>query len=367
MFFLKKVSPAVLSNYLLQHHIKGYYDIIPQKATNIKITNFKKIRGGMNEVYAFSIILFHKGKTMLLKLILKLYEDRMTAEKEYLTLKTLKYAGFLVPHVYILEKNENLLGRPFIIMEKIDGKNIKDYIKNLSTKEIFNFFEQLAETLASLHKLDIKDFNFLEQPKDKYAYAKKQSLFDEMWAKNIVKEKDFIWISRWLETNANRCPCYRYSLLHGDMNVNNFIITDGGKIFLLDWTWAEVGDPLMDLGYIYYHVILDLFNENYGGKIFSHFLKYYIKKSGLNIDRFQLRFYMVAAGLREAIFLKYQAKRILNPLYLKKIFEAKYLPALLFFPWYYRSKFKQMQRFLRNITTDYETDMFRTIGGKILQ
>ncbi|MEM1582433.1 MAG: phosphotransferase [Candidatus Bathyarchaeia archaeon] len=362
----KKVNPSTLANYLSYCHSKGYFDSIPQKATSIKIHNLINLRGGMNNLYAFSVAFCYKRKPMLVRLVLKLYKEKINAKREYLTLKTLKCNGFPVPHVYVLETDEKLFGGPFIIMEKIEGKNIKDYIKYLGTKEILKFFEQFAETLASLHKLDVRNFTFLEQPRDEYAYAMKQTLKEEMWAKDMVKDQDFNWIIRWLESNATKCACYRYSLLHGDMNANNFLINNKGKIVFLDWAWAEIGDPLMDLGYVYYHLILDLFGEKNGGKIFSHFLRHYLRKSGLNGNQFLLQFYMVSAGLREAIFLKYQTKKILNPFYCAKIFGARYLPALPFIFWRYRSKFKKVQRSLKYIAADYEADMFGTVGGKIL-
>ncbi|MEM3714712.1 MAG: phosphotransferase [Nitrososphaeria archaeon] len=364
---LKKINILALTNYLSLSRKKGNCGLIPQMATNIKIRNLKKIHGSMSDIYEFSTIYRHHGKNITLELILKLYKEKRMAEKEFKILKNLKNVGFPVPHVYMLNTEEMPLGAPFVIMEKINGRNIKDYIKHLSKEEIFELFKQMAEILATLHKLGIKGFTFLEQPKDEYAYAKKQTLKEETWAKDaIMKNRNFKWISRWLEYNATKCPCFNYSLIHGDMNANNFLIDDRKKIFFLDWTGAEIGDPLMDLGYVYCHLIMDLFNGDFRDKIFSHFLKHYQKKTGLKIDKCWLRFYVVAAGLREAIFLNYQCNKIWNLAYFIKIFGAKYLPFIPVISWLYRRKLGKVQSFLKNLTADYEEDRFGTMGGKIL-
>lgn len=359
-----RVNLSTFTSYLFHH--KGYPSLIPKKATDIKICNLSRLHGGVNDLYAFSVTFSYKGKEMTLELVLKLYKEKETAKREYYTLKALMRASFPVPQVYVLEMNEKLLGAPFIIMERIKGKSISDYMKHLSKKEILDFFESFAEDLAILHKLDIKAFSFLRRPKDEYDYAKKQSLKGETWAKDMIKGQDFNLVTKWLEANAHQCPCHCYSLLHGDMNPKNFLITNEKKTVFLDWTWAEIGDPLMDLGYVYYHIIQYLFDEKDRMKIFSHLLKHYLRKSCISANRFSLRFYIVSAGLREAIFLKHQSKKLLNPFSLAKIFGAKFFPALPFIYWRYRFRFKKVQHILKSMIVDYETAMFGTFGGKVL-
>jgi ubiquinone/menaquinone biosynthesis C-methylase UbiE len=75
---------------------------------------------------------------------------------------------------------------------------------------------------------------------------------------------------------------------------------------------------------------------------------------------------MVSAGLREAIVLKYQSKRLLNPFLLAKTFGIKFSLFLPLVYWRYYSRFKTAQFFLKSIIADYETAMFRTLGEKIL-
>lgn len=363
----------MLSDYLSCNLSKGTSDLIPLGATNIRIHKLSRISGGRHGTYAFSLAFRHEGKNLMLRLMLKLYTEEKIAKREYLTLRALERVNFPVPHAYVLETNEKMLGVPFIIMEKVEGKTMHDYVKHLSKEETFNFFERFAKTLVTLHELKIEklDLGFLGSPKDEYDYAKKQALREEgEWATNFVKNQDFEWAIKWLENNALKCPCSRYSLLHGDMNPKNFLITKTGRIVFLDWTWAEIGDALKDVGYVYHHIIRYMFGvkniDKNEAEIVAHFLKQYARKSSRNIDHFPLQFYLFSAGLREAIFLKSQSEKLAHPSSTMRFFGAKFLPVFPFIYWHYRSRYKHLRRFLQRIATDYEQGMFGAPGGKIL-
>ena len=365
------VTSNKLNEYLSHNLSKDTSYLIPIEASNIRIHKLTKIHGGIHGTYAFSIAFCYDEKTLILKLILKLYTDEKIAKREYLTLRALERVNFPVPHVYILETNEKLLGAPFIIMEEIEGKNMRDYVKHLSKNETINFFDRFAETLVILHELKLEemDLEFLESPKDEYDYAKKQALEDEDKLLDLVKNQNLEWAIKWLEKNAPKYPCNRYSLLHGDMNPNNFLINKTGRIVFLDWTWTEIGDPLKDVGWAY-HNIRHMFGvrniDKKGAVIASRFLKQYIRRSSRNIDRFALQFYLFSAGLREASFFKAQSKKLAHPFSTIRIFGAKFLPVFPFICWHFRSRSKHLRTFLQRIAFDYEKKMFGTSGGKIL-
>jgi len=100
----------------------------------------------------------------------KLYTDKKTAKREYLTLRALERVNFPVTYAYFLEANEKMLGASFVIMEEVEGENMRDYVKHLSKDETINFFDRFAETLVILHELKLEelDLEFLAAPKDEY-------------------------------------------------------------------------------------------------------------------------------------------------------------------------------------------------------
>jgi aminoglycoside phosphotransferase (APT) family kinase protein/SAM-dependent methyltransferase len=372
-----KINPNILGDYLASRLDKGMFNIIPPGSTHIKVHKMSRIRGGKHDTYAFFVHFLHEGKSRILKLILKLYKEEKIAEREYLTIKALEHVNFPVPHAYALETERNVLGAPFVITEKVEGKTAQDHVKHLSEDERLKLIEHFAETLVSLHdlKIDELDLKFLQYPKDEHDYAKKQTLKEEgEWAIKLLINQNFEWAIEWLEENAHRCPCSRWSLLHGDMNPKNFIVTKSGRIFFLDWTWADIGDALKDVGYAY-HNIRHMFGirniDKRGAKMAAHFLERYIGKSSRNIDHFTLAFYLFSAGLREALYFGSLSKELKHPLRVGRIFGIKFLAVFPFVYWHFEHRYKDLRRFLERMvfdrarTLDYEQKMFGTPGGKI--
>lgn len=352
------LNEKTLNEYVAQK-LSEFLDMIHVKASEITTNELTKIRGGKHGTYAFSVFVDNDEQKRTLQLILKLYTDAKVAEREYLTLKALESADFPAPHVYILEMNEKVFGAPFIIMEKINGQNMRDYVKTLNNEETYNFFELFAELLVTLHELKVEQMNlsFLEFPKDKYEYSKDQALVKEPKLLSYARKRNLEWAINWLEKNSNRCPCNFFSLLHGDMNPNNFLITETGQIIILDWTWSEIGDALKDVGYVYHNIrhMFGLKNvENRGEPLAEHFLNHYAKKSSQKIEPFTLQFYLFSAGLREAMFMKMQSELLLNPIATVRLFGVKFFPIFLVISWHFRSRFKNLRQFIQEIMASQE-------------
>lgn len=368
---IHKLNTSALSDYLLDSFHEDTSHLIPREATSVQIQNLSRISGGRHDTYVFSLSFRHKERNSTLKLILKTYTGKKIAKTEYLALRALENADFSVPHAYALETDDRILGAPFIVMEKVEGKSLRDYVKHCSREETLNLFERFAEALVILHELEFQkmELGFLELPMDEYDFAKKQALREEDKLLEYVREQDLVWATKWLENNALKCPCNRYSLLHGDMNPKNFLITETGRIVFLDWTWAEIGDPLKDVGYAYHNIrhMFGIRNVNKkGAEIAAHFLKQYTRRSSRSVEGYSLWFYLFSAGLREAISLGYLSKKLISPSETIRIFGAKFLPALPLIYWHFRSRCKRLRHFLERIAFDYEQRMFRTPGGRIL-
>ena len=366
-----KLTTNKIKKYITYGLDKGILDFIPPKATNIRVCKLSRLSGGIHDAYMFSVAYLYESEGHTVNLVLKFYsESNEGCQKEYRVLKALEEVNFSVPHVYLQETDEKFFGVPFVIMEKVEGRPLKEYVKNLDKKAILNVIKRLAETLAFLHELDWNqvELGFLSPPENEYSYARKQGLWENELP-DYVEKRGFQWATNWLKTNASKCPCNRYSLLHNDMNMKNFLITKEEKIIFLDWEWAEIGDPLKDVGYAYHNIrhMFGLRNiDTKGVEIALYFLKQYIKSSKRKIDSFSLRFYIFSAGLREAIYLRHVSNLAKRPSSVSKIFGAKYLPFFALICWHYRSRYKHLERFLRNEGIDYEQAMFGTAGGKLL-
>lgn len=366
---IHNIQKNTLTNYL-SSLVKGIPNLLPPGAINIRIHKFSKIHGGLNDTYRFRLSFQYGKRNPMLNLILKFYTEEKIAKREYLTLRALERVNFPVPQVYVLETDEQILGSSFIIMEEVKGKNMHNYLKYLNKEETLNLIERFAEALVNLHelKIDEMDLNFLEFPENKYDYAERQALRKEE-SERLTWAQNFEWAKKWLENNALKCPCNRYSLLHVDMNLKNFLITDTGRIVFLDWTWTEIGDPLKDVGYAY-HSIREVFGSRNvnkkGAQLAAYFLKQYVARSNRNIDNFALQFYLFSAGLRGALYLKDMVEKLAFPSTTLRVFGLKFVPLFPFVWLHFKSKYKRLKRLLREIASDYEQAMFGTLGGKIL-
>ena len=320
--------------------------LVPHETTEVKIGKLTQVSHTSYKVYCFSLHYNYNNNSVNVELLLKLFEPidfcRERCRKEYQILKYLKNALFPVPEAYVLETTESYLKGPFIIMEKIKGENIADYIKRQPKREITTLIKRFSETLAMLHELNIDDLvsDVLVIPKNEYSCAKKCTLaIDEL---KFAKNWDYHWITGWLKIHSKKSPCSQYSLLHHDVQPKHYIVDKKGKIFFIDWELAQLGDALRDVSFAFH----DLRNM-VGAKVAFSFLKHYIAVSKKEIDHSKLRFYIVCTGLRQTLHIRYLTTRP-GLLYLIKLFGAKQIAILPITYLRYILQRKRTEIFLRN-------------------
>jgi len=366
----QKVNNESIKEYFMYAKDKYLLNFVPPEAKNIKICNLSKKRFTVNDVFSFSLLFDVGGEKHKRDYVLKLFpQNEKNCEKEYMILKLLNLERVLVPQVLVREIDCKFFGAPFIIMEKVDGVPFKKYLNSVDENGARRVIERFACALLKLHEVKWKKYElkFLEIPEDDYAYAEKQ-VFWEQELPDYVNKKGFKWATDWLKFNARKNPCHRYSLVRRDMNLNNFIVTKDIDIFMLDWEWVDVGDPLIDVGYAYHNIkhAFGVRNINKKGiRMASHFLKAYTEKATHKINPATLKYYLFSTGLREAIYLRYLKEQIENLSFVKR-FGLIYLPIYPYIWWHYKSRYKHLEKYLRSVATGYEDEMFRTTGGKIL-
>jgi len=316
--------------------------------------------GLSSTVYTFSLIYPKNNfKREKLEFILKMYNKggRAVCYKESEILSFLHSKGFPVPRLYIKEISDKILGKPFIIIEKVNGEPMGKYLKrvnddNLKRKVIKCF----AETLAFLHSLAWDDLSFSKHPPDKYSYAKYQILLVQNLQSNLRIKGDFSWIITWMKSNAPLHPCQRYSILHGDMHLDNFLISTDGRIVMLDWEYPEIGDPLRDVALAYINLIFAFgFRKLSKGKELGEFFVHqYVKRLNRKLDSQALRFYIVASALVEVIFYRFNCKQAHNPYLAVKRFGIRYLPAFPFLCWYFWWRARVLEQLIIEEIKAYE-------------
>jgi aminoglycoside phosphotransferase (APT) family kinase protein len=347
-----RVSSQRLRDQLQKLISAGKFRSISSDTTKFKIDKLSKIGGGIsNDIYGFRLA-YPEGNGMKeVELVLKVY-IRNAFEKcrnEGSILKSLESKNFPVPYVYAQEMNE-FLGAPFIIMERVNGKPMSDYLKKMHKEERFAFIERFVEILTFLHGLRWEELglDFLDPPKDEFGFAKKQANLLRNLQKIWGIEENFDWIIEWVEANALLHPCHHYSLIHGDMNLGNFLVNSEGKFFIIDWEHPSIGDALRDVSLAYHNIRLIFGTRNIeeGNEMGTYFIQKYIERSNRTFDSSTLRFYLLSTALQEALSYRFNSSRVLNPFFVKRLLGMKYVPAFPFVWQHFRSRYKYLERFL---------------------
>ncbi len=306
---------------------------IPRNAKNLTVTDLVKLGGGIHNFVYFSTISFlTDNKLNELPVVLKMYseEPKVVCKRESEVISGLERFNFPVPHLLLQETDESILGYPFIVMERISGRQVGDYLNDLSEEKRFCLIRDLANTLVELHSINSKDFSTkaIKISEDGLFYIKDQVKILRDLKSEWGVDSSFDFAIDWLECNTAFYPCQDFSLLHGDMNLNNFVVTQEGKLVIIDWEYPEIGDSLRDVGLTYHNLrfLFGIRGTPMGEKYAEYFAKVYIEQSKLKISDSALTYYLILTAVLEALSYRHNYKRALNPTNVREIFGMKYVP-----------------------------------------
>jgi len=157
------------------------------------------------------------------------------------------------PIAHVFSDNIKIIGKPFYIMEKIEGiilsKKEADS-RNIRSSEYTKIAQNWLNTFVELHQIDYNKIGLNDLGKPK-GYVKRQV---RNWSKQYLiaateEIPESYKIMDWLEKNQPKK--YNYSLIHNDYKYDNIVFSDDSwnKIqAILDWEMCTLGDPLMDFG-----------------------------------------------------------------------------------------------------------------------
>ena len=173
--------------------------------------------------------------------------------REYKVLSKLHPVFDKAPRTYIFTENKKIIGTPFYIMEKVEGRIIRPHnVSKLNISE--NDFKTIANawlnTFVELHRVDYTAAG-LEDLGKPAGYVQRQVV---NWGKQYLKAAtddiaEAEKIMKWLEDNQPEN--YDATLIHNDFKYDNIVFSKNDWHVVravLDWEMCTLGDPLMDLG-----------------------------------------------------------------------------------------------------------------------
>jgi len=240
--------------------------------------------------------------------------SRSRAE-EFAVLKVAHAAGVTVPEPLWLCEDLNVLGKSFYIMRRVAGTAAPHRL--MKNKDLGGDRDRLAERLgaelARIHAITPPraELAFLGAPPADpagAAIARYRAHLDDLGGEYLALE----WGLRWCELHkpAPQGPV----LLHQDFRTGNYMVDRQGLTGILDWEFADWGDPMSDLGWFcaacwrYAHPELE------AGGIAPREALYrgYESVAGRKVDAEAVAYWEVMAHIRWAVIALQQGERTLS-------------------------------------------------------
>jgi len=171
--------------------------------------------------------------------------------RQFTILRALQHTPVRVPPALWLEDSGEVLGRPFLVMERVGGNVFEMQAPTGVTDEtVVRMCQSLAEQLAAIHSVDLQQTG-LDTLDDGHDHLSRElnHWADEM---NRVKRDSLPALERLLTglRAGMPAPCPRVTLVHGDAKPGNFAFSGGEVSAVFDWEMTTVGDPLTDIGWL---------------------------------------------------------------------------------------------------------------------
>ena len=132
-------------------------------------------------------------------------------------------AGLPAPKVPFIRQDPVVDGRPFILMERVDGTRIESTAQKERPLDIARSAIEVLKRLQSL-------------PIDRTGIGDEEPVG--------IRPEMMRWAMLMQRAPEERAP----TLVHGDYHFGNMLFRGANVIAVLDWEIAELGQPLLDLG-----------------------------------------------------------------------------------------------------------------------
>jgi aminoglycoside phosphotransferase (APT) family kinase protein len=236
--------------------------------------------------------------------------------QEFALIKAAYEAGVTVPEPLFLCTDEQVLGRPFFVMRRIQGTASAHLIARPGSPwggDRRELAERLGREMARIHSIRLPhaELEFLpsyDQAPSLYLVEKYRAFLDGHHTAYPALE----WGLRWLERHA---PARDLVVLcHRDLRTGNYMVDEHGLTGVIDWEFAGWSDPLEDIGWFCAKCWRFGQNSLEAGGIGERedFYRGYEAESGRTIAREQVLYWEVMAHLHWAIVSIQQAERHLT-------------------------------------------------------
>jgi len=210
-----------------------------------------RIRGGQsNPTY----LVRHGGRGLVLRKqpagpILK---GAHAVDREFRVMQALAPQGVPVPRVVLFHDDPGLLGTPFYLMERLEGRVFDDCsLPGMAPDDRRAIYLAMAEAMAKMHAVDpaaagLGDYG----PPGDYFERQVRRWTKQLRASTGAPVAELERLAGWLADNLPQDDG-RVAVAHGDFRLGNLMFhpSEPRVIGILDWELSTLGHPLADLGF----------------------------------------------------------------------------------------------------------------------
>jgi aminoglycoside phosphotransferase (APT) family kinase protein len=205
-------------------------------------------------------------------------------------MRQLREVNYPVPWVLLLADKNSPFGKPFVIMEEIEGKMLSSMVRRPSGEPEPHLLHLFCKLLADLHAL-----NWRRAVSDVSRYQA-QGLVGSWITKTrrLIEQFEVTYYDEvldWLQTRTEAVTPTEPTVVHGDFHPGNVLLRTDGAPFVIDWTGADISDGRFDLGWT-----LVLIHEFYGLTLRDQVLAEYQRITDVCVENLEV--FEVAAALQ---------------------------------------------------------------------
>ena len=172
--------------------------------------------------------------------------------REYRVLKALTPTEVPVPPAILLHEDAELIGTPFYLMERVDGRVFSDCaLPELPREERLGIYMGMADALAALHRVRPDDIGLSDYGKPGNYFERQIGRWTRQWRESDSPRIAALdELADWLPQNLP-ADDGAVSIAHGDFRLGNMLFhpSEPRVVAILDWELSTLGHPLADLGF----------------------------------------------------------------------------------------------------------------------